>query len=362
MHTRRTVLAAIAGAASTAVTLSACSQGKPQSIRRDATVGIAMPTRSSERWITDGENLVRNLKGKGYKTRLVYGDDNPDQQATQIRQLTSQRVDVMVIAAIDSKGLDAPLQKAKSAGIPIISYDRLILGTNNVDYYASFDNKQVGLLQARYIIDKLGLENGKGPFNIELFAGSEDDNNTKLFFNGAMELLQPYLDSDKLTVRSGQTELRQITTVRWDGVAAHKRMVEILDKSYGGRRVDAILSPYDGISIGALRALKESGYGSSGKALPIITGQDAELASIKSIIAGEQSQTVYKDLRKLAVVAADMVNSVLLGISPSINDFNSYNNGIKNVPANLLQPISVDKSNYKSVLIGGGFYSAAELK
>lgn len=231
-----------------------------------------------------------------------------------------------------------------------------------MDYYVSFDNEQVGRLQAYYIIDKLGLEDGEGPFNIELFAGSGDDNNTAYFFDGAMHLLQPYLDSKQLVVRSGQTDLKKVTTLRWDGATAGKRMNGILAESYGTARVDAVLSPYDGISLGILSALKSDGYGSDGKPLPVITGQDAELASVKSIIAGEQSQTVYKDIRELAAVASDMADDVLNDKTPRINNRRAYDNGVKAVPAYLLQPINVDKSNYENVLVAGGYYTAAELR
>ncbi|MFF4346402.1 multiple monosaccharide ABC transporter substrate-binding protein [Streptomyces sp. NPDC001530] len=364
MRNRRAVLAAIAGAASLALTLSACgqnSEGSSQSSSKGGTIGIAMPTQASERWITDGKSVVEDLKAKGYKTKLVYGEDDPKTQVSQIENLIKQGVDALIIAAIDNKSLNDVLQQAADADIPVISYDRLILGTKNVDYYVSFDNEMVGRLQARYIIDKLGLEDGKdGPFNIELFAGSPDDNNTKYFFNGAMALLQPYLDSKQLVVQSGQTALNQVTTLRWDGPTAQKRMTGILTKSYQSQKVDAVLSPYDGISIGILSALKSDGYGSGSKPLPVITGQDAELASVKSIIAGEQSQTVYKDLRHLAEVASNMADDLLKGRSPKVNDTMAYNNGAKAVPAYLLQPTSVDKTNYKDVL--DDYYTAAELK
>lgn len=321
-----------------------------------------MPTKSSERWIADGNNVVKNLKAKGYKTKLVYGEDDPDQQVSQIENLITQGVKGLIVAAIDNKSLNNVLQQAADAKIPVIAYDRLILGTKNVDYYASFDNTKVGELQASYIVDKLGLKNGKGPFNIELFAGSNDDNNTKYFFNGAMSVLQPYIDKKKLVVKSGQTKINQVTTLRWDGATAQKRMEDILTSTYGSAKVDAVLSPYDGISIGILAALKSDGYGSASKPLPVITGQDAELASVKSIIAGQQTQTVYKDTRKLADVASTMVDDVLNGKKPEVNDTKTYDNGTKVVPAMLLQPVSVDKTNYTKELVDTGYYTAGELK
>lgn len=368
MRNRRAALAAMATAASLALTLSACGQNSSGGSKeksgdtKGATIGIAMPTKSSERWIADGNNVVKDLKAKGYKTKLVYGEDDPDTQVSQIENLITQGVKGLIIAAIDNKSLNNVLQEAKDANIPVISYDRLILGTKNVDYYASFDNEKVGRLQAGYIVDKLGLKSGKGPFNIELFAGSNDDNNTKYFFNGAMSVLKPYMDSKKLVVKSGQTQLNQVTTLRWDGATAQRRMDDILTSAYKSARVDAVLSPYDGISIGVLSALKSDGYGTKSKPLPVITGQDAELASVKSIIAGQQTQTVYKDTRKLAEVASTMVDDMLKGKKPQVNDTKSYDNGTKVVPAYLLQPVSVDKSNYEDVLVKGGYYTDAQLK
>ncbi|MFF3844225.1 multiple monosaccharide ABC transporter substrate-binding protein [Streptomyces sp. NPDC002328] len=368
MRTRRAALTAIAGAASLALTLSACGQSgeggseEKSGDTKGATIGIAMPTKSSERWISDGNNVVKELEAKGYKTKLVYGEDKPDQQVSQIENLIAQGVKALIIAAIDNKSLDNVLQQAKDAKIPVISYDRLILNSPNVDYYASFDNEKVGQLQANYIADKLGLKSGKGPFNIELFAGSNDDNNTKYFFNGAMSVLQPYIDSKKLVVRSGQTQLTQVTTLRWDGATAQRRMDDVLTSSYKSERVDAVLSPYDGISIGILSALKSDGYGTAAKPLPVLTGQDAELASVKSIIAGQQTQTVFKDLRQLAKVASNMVDASLNNKKPEVNDTKTYDNGTKVVPAYLLQPVSVDKANYEEILVKGGIYTADKLK
>ncbi|MEV2248324.1 multiple monosaccharide ABC transporter substrate-binding protein [Streptomyces sp. NPDC049970] len=369
MRNRRAALAAVASAASLALTLTACGQSgeggseEKKGGSEDATIGIAMPTKSSERWISDGANVVKELKTKGYKTKLAYGEDDPDQQVSQIENMITQGVDALIIAAIDNKSLDNVLQQAKDADIPVISYDRLILGTENVDYYASFDNEKVGELQGTYIVDKLGLEDGKkGPFSIELFAGSNDDNNTKYFFQGAMNVLKPYVDKGDLVVRSKQTALNQVTTLRWDGGTAQKRMDDLLTSSYRSARVDAVLSPYDGISIGILSALKSDGYGSGAKPMPVVTGQDAELASVKSIIAGEQTQTVYKDLRKLAKVASNMVEAALNDKKPEVNDTKSYDNGVKVVPAFLLQPVSVDKANYEKALIDDGYYTANDLK
>lgn len=370
MRNRRAALAALAGAASLALTLTACGQNSEGGSEEDkkgakgATIGIAMPTKSSERWIADGNNVVKDLESKGYKTKLVYGEDDPDQQVSQVENLITQGVKALIIAAIDNKSMNNVLQQAEEAGIPVISYDRLILGTENVDYYASFDNEKVGELQGTYIVEKLGLKDGgeKGPFNIELFAGSNDDNNTRYFFQGAMNVLKPYIDKKQLVVRSKQTELNQVTTLRWDGGTAQKRMDDILTSAYRSDRVDAVLSPYDGISIGILSSLKSDGYGAKNKPLPVVTGQDAEVASVKSIVADEQSMTVYKDTRELAKVASNMVDALLNDKKPEVNDEKTYDNGAKVVPAYLLEPVAVDKENYQETVVDSGYIKESDLK
>lgn len=361
--------AALVATLALGVTATACGQsdntgGGDTDGGKGATIGIAMPTKSSERWIADGDNMVKQFKAKGYKTDLQYGDDKVENQVAQIQNMITKGDKLLVVAAIDGSALSDVLQQAHDAGIKVISYDRLILGSPNVDYYATFDNFKVGQLQAQYIVDKLALKDGgkKGPFNIELFAGSPDDNNTKYFFNGAMDVLKPYIDDKRLVVKSGQTELNQITTLRWDGATAQARMDDLLSKSYTSDDVDAVLSPYDGISRGVISALKSVGYGTGKKALPIVTGQDAEVASIKSIIAGEQSQTVYKDTRELAKVAVQMGDAILTGGKPETNDTKSYDNGTKVVPTYLLPPVSVDKSNYKAAVVDSGYIKASELQ
>ncbi|WP_455429777.1 multiple monosaccharide ABC transporter substrate-binding protein [Mycolicibacterium baixiangningiae] len=325
------------------------------------TVGIAMPTKSSERWVADGDNMAEQFQSLGYDTDLQYGDDVVQNQVSQIENMITKGVKVLVIAPIDGSSLTDILQRAADADIPVVSYDRLIRGSENVDYYATFDNFKVGVLQATYIVDKLGVEQGPGPYNIELFAGSPDDNNATYFFDGAMSILKPYIDSGKLVVKSGQTSFDQVATLRWDGGLAQSRMDNLLSRAYTSGRVDAVLSPYDGMSLGIISALKSAGYGTPANPLPIVTGQDAELASVKSIIAGEQTQTVFKDTRELAKAAVQMADSLLAGGAPEVNDTTTYDNGVKVVPAHLLEPVSVDKTNYQKVLVDSGYYTSAQI-
>jgi putative multiple sugar transport system substrate-binding protein len=326
------------------------------------TIGIAMPTKSSARWIADGDNIVKNLQAKGYKADLQYAEDDIPNQLAQIENMITKGDKVLVIAAIDGTTLSDALQKAANTGIKVLAYDRLIRGSPNVDYYATFDNFQVGVLQAQSIEKELGLKSGKGPFNIELFGGSPDDNNAFFFYDGAMSVLQPYLDSGKLVVRSGQTGMKTVGTLRWDGAVAQARMDNILSAYYTDKRVDAVLSPYDGLSIGILSSLKGVGYGKPDLPMPVVTGQDAEVPSVKSIIAHEQRSTIFKDTRDLAKVAVSMVDALLAGGKPEVNNTTTYNNGIKVVPSYLLKPVPVDISNYQQVLVDSGYYEADQLK
>lgn len=326
------------------------------------TVGISMPTKASSRWIIDGNSMVKQLTENGYKPELQYADDDIANQTAQLEAMINQGVKVLVIAAIDGTKLGAVLQKAADKGIKIISYDRLIRGSKNVDYYSTFDNFQVGVLQASYIEKALGLKSGKGPFNIELFGGSPDDNNAFFFYDGAISVLKPYLDSGKLVIGSKQIGMNKVSTLRWDGAAAQARMDTLLSTYYGSGRVDAVLSPYDGISRGIISSLKGAGYGSEKMPLPVVSGQDAEIPSVKSILRKEQAQTVFKDTRELAKVTVTMVEAIVSGKTVPVNDTKTYNNGIKAVPAYLLKPVSVDLSNWKDILVGSGYYTESQLK
>ena len=333
-----------------------------QAIAQDkGTIGISMPTKSSARWIADGDNMVKVFTELGYGTDLQYAEDDIPNQLAQIENMVTKGVKVLVIAAIDGTTLSSILQQAHDSGIKVIAYDRLIRDSANVDYYATFDNFQVGVIQAQSIESALGLKEGKGPFNIELFGGSPDDNNAFFFYDGAMSVLQPYIDSGKLVVQSGQMGMDKVGTLRWDGAVAQARMDNLLSAYYGDKRVDAVLSPYDGLSIGILSSLKGVGYGSPDQPMPIVSGQDAEIPSIKSMIAGEQYSTVFKDTRELAKVTAQMVDALLAGKDVPVNDTKTYDNGVKVVPSYLLKPVSVGRDDWKEILVGSGYYTEDQI-
>jgi putative multiple sugar transport system substrate-binding protein len=325
-------------------------------------VAISMPTKSSARWIADGSNMVKVFKEKGYRTDLQYAEDDIPNQLAQIENMVTKGPKVLVIAAIDGTTLSDALQKAADKGIKVIAYDRLIRNSKNVDYYATFDNFQVGVLQAGYIEKALKLKEAKGPFSIELFGGSPDDNNAFFFYNGAMSVLKPYFDSGKLVVRSKQMGMEKVSTLRWDGAVAQARMDNLLSAYYTQAKVDAVLSPYDGLSIGIISSLKGVGYGTPKQPMPVVTGQDAEIPSVKSILAKEQTSTVFKDTRELAKVTANMVDALLTGKPVPVNDTKTYNNGVKVVPSYLLKPVSVDAANWKDVLVTSGYYTENQIR
>jgi len=346
-----------------AIALGLIALGGAAQAQDKGTIGIAMPTKSSARWIADGDNMVKVLQAKGYKTDLQYADDDIPNQLAQIENMITQKEKVLVIAAIDGTTLSGALEKAAAAGIKVISYDRLIVGSANVDYYATFDNFKVGVLQATSILHGLGVDAGKtGPFNIELFGGSPDDNNAFFFYDGAMSVLKPLIDKGTLVVQSKQMGMDKVGTLRWKAEVAQARMDNLLSAYYTTAHVNAVLSPYDGLSIGIISSLKGVGYGSADLPMPIISGQDCEIPSIKSIIAHEQYSSIFKDTRDLAKVAANMVDAVVSGGKPEINDTKTYNNKVKVVPSYLLTPVVVDASNWKSALVDTGYYKAEQLK
>lgn len=328
----------------------------------DGTVGIAMPTKSSARWISDGNSMVEQFEAAGFAVDLQYAEDDIPNQLAQIENMITKGVDVLVIAAIDGTTLSNALENAHFAGIKVIAYDRLIRDSEYVDYYATFDNFKVGVQQASSLVAGLESTFGDGPYNVELFGGSPDDNNAYFFYNGAMSVLQPLIDDGSVNIVSGQMGMDTVGTLRWDGAVAQARMDNLLSAHYTDATLHGVLSPYDGLSIGILSSLKGVSYGSDDLKMPIVSGQDAEVPSVKSMLAGEQYSTVFKDTRELARVTVGMVQAVLEGGTPEINNTETYNNGVKIVPSYLLEPVSVDVSNWEEILLGSGYYTEDQIK
>ncbi|MCU1438365.1 MAG: sugar transporter substrate-binding protein [Naasia sp.] len=333
-------------------------------------VGVAMPTKSSERWIQDGNAVKDQLEEAGFQVDLQYAEDDTPTQVSQIENMITKGAVALIVASIDGTTLTNVLEDAASQDIAVIAYDRLLRDTEAVSYYATFDNFLVGQQQAWSVLNGLGLTEldgtpiegaPAGPFNIELFAGSLDDNNAFFFFDGAMDVLQPLIDDGTLVVKSGQTDIEQIATLRWDGDVAQDRMENLLTANYSdGTQVDAILSPYDGISRGIISALTDNDY-VVGTDFPIISGQDAEIDSVKAIVAGEQYATIFKDTRELAKEAVAMTTAVLNGEEPEINNTTDYDNGVKVVPSYLLQPVIVVKDNITETLVDTGYWTQDEI-
>lgn len=333
-------------------------------------IGVSMPTQSSTRWISDGENIQALMEAEGFQVDLQYAEDDIPTQVAQLEAMLTKGAKALIIAAIDGTQLTDVLQTAADSGVPVIAYDRLIRDSENVDYYATFDNFQVGVQQATSLLVGMGVfaseestsadgPNAAGPWNVELFAGSPDDNNATFFFNGAMSVLQPLIDEGVLVVKSGQTDFDQVAILRWDGATAQKRMEDILVGTYADDSVHGVLSPYDGLSRGIIAALTDGGY--TADTLPVITGQDAEVLSVQSMIAGEQYSTIFKDTRELAGVASGMAMALLNGEEPEVNDTETYDNGVKVVPSYLLTPYIVTVDNYEALLIDSGYIDPADL-
>lgn len=333
-------------------------------------VGVAMPTKSSERWINDGKSVKEQLEAEGYTVDLQYAEDKIPTQVSQIENMITKGAVALIVASIDGTTLTNVLEDAASQDIAVIAYDRLLRDTEAVSYYATFDNFLVGQQQAWSVLNGLGLAEldgapidgaPAGPFNIELFAGSLDDNNAFFFYDGAMDVLQPLIDDGVLVVKSGQTTIEQVATLRWDGETAQSRMEDILTSQFSDNsKVNAVLSPYDGISRGIISALTDAGY-KVGTDFPIISGQDAELDSVKAIVAGEQYATIFKDTRDLATKAVEMTAAVLNGDKPEVNNTEDYDNGKFVVPSFLLEPHIVVKDNIKVELVDSGYWTAEEI-
>jgi len=373
---RRNQLALVAGISVLALSLAACSSGDDTTTTSSATgdtaaatedcnVGIAMPTRSLERWINDGEGLKTLLEADGCTVDLQYADNKTDQQISQIQNMVANGATILVIAAIDGTTLGPVLDTAGSAGATVIAYDRLILESPNVDYYATFDNESVGTLQGKFIEEQLGLANGDGPYNFEPFAGSPDDNNARFFFKGAWDVLSQYVDSGQLVVPSDKApatldDWQSIGILGWGSDDAQAEMDNRLSSFYaGGEKIDVVLSPNDSLAQGISQSLQLAGY--TADDFPILTGQDGDKASVVNVLAGVQSMTVWKDTRLLGERVETMIKSILAGETPEVNDTETYDNGVKVVPSYLITPEVVTADTVQSKLIDSGFLKASDV-
>ena len=323
------------------------------------TVGVAMPTQSSERWINDGANMKKQLEALGYKVELQYAEDDVQMQVSQIENMIASGVDCLVIASIDSVALTGVEAQAKEAGIPIIAYDRLLMDTDAVSYYASFDNEGVGRAIGEYIEQAKDLANTTEVYTIEFFMGSPDDNNAVLLHRGVMKVLQPYLDNGTLICKTGRTSFEDTCILRWSQETAQKNCEDYLAGFYADEDLDICCTAFDGFAYGCRSALEGAGY--TAENWPLITGQDAELMATKNIISGHQTMSIYKDTRLLAEKCVTMVNAVLTGSEPEINDTETYNNNVIVVPSYLCTPVAVDVNNYEEIIVGGGYYTAEQL-
>ena len=324
-----------------------------------AKVGVSMPTKDLQRWNQDGENMQKMLEDAGYEVDLQYASNDVQTQLSQVENMISSGADVLVIAAIEGSSLGEAIDMAKENEIPVIAYDRLLMENDGVSYYATFDNYKVGQVQGQYIIDTLDLENADGPFNIEFTAGDPGDNNAGFFFNGAMDLLKPYLDEGKLVCKSGQTTFEECATKEWKTENAQSRAENIIASNYAdGTNIDAWLCSNDSTALGVENALEANYTGE----YPIVTGQDCDKANVKNMIAGKQSMSVFKDTRTLAEQVVKMVGQILEGEEVDVNDTETYNNNVVVVPSFLCEPVFADVNNYAELLLDSGYYTEDDLK
>lgn len=335
------------------------------------TVGVSMPTKDLQRWNQDGANMKAKLEAAGYTVDLQYANNDIAMQTSQIENMITKGDKVLVIASIDGSALKSVLDSAKKKGIKVIAYDRLIMNSSAVSYYATFDNYKVGTIQGEFLVDKLGLKNrtASNPAYIELFTGSPDDNNINFFFGGAMDVLTPYIDKGVLVVPSGQTSKAQCATLNWSTEEAQKRMENLItSQGYGprGKKLDAVYSSNDSCAMGITNALVGAGYTAAN--FPLVTGQDCDKASVKNMLAGTQAMSIFKDTRTLADKVVEMVDAIMKGKEPPINDTTTYNNNSENpkdpksyIPSYLCDPVFATTENYKQLLLDSGYYTKADL-
>jgi putative multiple sugar transport system substrate-binding protein len=318
------------------------SGGGSDKFPKDSLIGVSLPQKTSENWVL-AENLFKtDLTNAGFKADVQFANGGVGEQQNQIQSMVTKGAKVIVVGAIDGSQLGTQLKAAKDAGAVVIAYDRLVLNTDAVDYYVAYDNYKVGVLQGNALLEGMAKKKPNGPYNIELFAGSPDDANAKVFFDGAMSVLEPKIKDGTLKVVSKQTDFNQVVTQGWKAENAQKRMDTLLSGSYSSANVDGVLSPNDTLARAIITSVK-----AAGKPVPVVTGQDSEVESVKSIMQGEQYSTINKDTRNLVKAPIEMIQAIQKGEQPKITDTKSYNNGVKVVPANLLEPVIVTKENAK---------------
>ena len=322
-------------------------------------IGVAMPTQDLQRWNQDGSNMKAELEAKGYEVDLQYAGNDSATQASQIENMIANGDQLLVVASIDGDSLGTVLAQAKEANIPVISYDRLIMNTDAISYYATFDNYLVGKTQGEFLVDALDLENADGPFNLEIVTGDPGDNNVNFFYGGAMDVLQPYIDEGKLVVPSGQIAKEEVATANWATDAAQSRFENILSSNYAdGTNLDAVLASNDSTALGVENALAANYTGE----YPIITGQDCDIANVANIVAGKQAMSVFKDTRALASQVVEMVDAIISGEEVTVNDTETYDNGTGIIPSYLCEPVAVTQDNYKEMLIDSGYYTEGQIQ
>ena len=322
-------------------------------------IGVAMPTQDLQRWNQDGENMKKELEAKGYEVDLQYAGNEVSTQVSQVENMIANGDELLVVASIEGDSLGTVLAQAKENNIPVISYDRLIMNTDAISYYATFDNYLVGKTQGQFLVDALDLDNTDGPYNIEFVTGDPGDNNVNFFFGGAMDVLQPYIDEGKLVVPSGQMTKDEVATANWSTETAQSRFENILSSYYAdGTNLDAVLASNDSTALGVENALAANYTGE----YPIITGQDCDIANMPNIIDGKQAMSVFKDTRTLASKVVEMVDAIMQGGEAPVNDTETYDNGTGVIPSFLCEPVFADANNYKELLVDSGYYTEADLQ
>ena len=322
-------------------------------------IGVAMPTQDLQRWNQDGENMKKELEAKGYEVDLQYAGNEVSTQVSQVENMIANGDELLVVASIEGDSLGTVLAQAKENNIPVISYDRLIMNTDAISYYATFDNYLVGKTQGQFLVDALDLDNTDGPYNIEFVTGDPGDNNVNFFFGGAMDVLQPYIDEGKLVVPSGQMTKDEVATANWSTETAQSRFENILSSYYAdGTNLDAVLASNDSTALGVENALAANYTGE----YPIITGQDCDIANMPNIIDGKQAMSVFKDTRTLASKVVEMVDAIMQGGEAPVNDTETYGNGTGVIPSFLCEPVVCTADNYKELLVDSGYYTEDQLK